>query len=97
MLHHTVLFRWKPVTPPERQAELGRKLVALKGVVPEIRAIHAGPNLDASASEWPFVLLVVVDDLPALKRYLDHPAHQAVAKEVAAARDARLAADLEVN
>ena len=96
MIHHTVLFRWKPGTPPERQAELARKLEALQGVVPEIRAIHAGPNLDASASEWPFVLLVLVEDQAALKRYLAHPAHQAVAKEIAEVREARMASDLDV-
>jgi hypothetical protein len=96
MLHHTVLFRWRPGTTPERSAQLARRLEALQGVVPEVRAIHAGPNLDASASEWPFVLLVIVEDQAALQRYLAHPAHVAVAKEIAEVRVARLAADLEV-
>lgn len=97
MIHHTVLIRWKRETSVERQSELAAKLRALKSVIPEIRSIHTGPNLDANAVEWPFALLVVVDDLAALKRYVDHPAHQAVSKEVSAARDARLAVDLEVG
>lgn len=97
MLHHTVLIRWKRETSAERQAELAAKLRALKDVIPEIRAIHTGPNLDPNAPEWPFALLVVVEDLAALKRYIDHPAHQAVSKEISAARDARLAVDLEVS
>lgn len=97
MIHHTVLFRWKPATTPEAQCALAGKLLALQGVVPEIRSIHTGVNRDPdSAKDWPFVLLVVVDDLAALQRYLVHPAHQAVAHEVAAAREARLAVDLEV-
>ena len=98
MIHHTVLIRWKKETTPERQCELAGKLLALKGVIPEIRAIHTGPNRDPEAvKEWPFVLLVVVDDAAALKRYVEHPAHQAVAKELAAAREGRVAVDLEVG
>ncbi|HEU4763377.1 MAG TPA: Dabb family protein [Gemmatimonadales bacterium] len=97
MLHHTVLIRWKPETSPQAQCELAGKLLALKGVIPEIRSIHTGVNKDPSThKEWPFVLLVVVDDLAALKRYIDHPAHQAVGAELAAAREGRLAVDLEV-
>lgn len=97
LIHHTVLIRWKPSTSAERQQELAGKLGALKGVIPEIRAIATGPNLDPDgAKEWPFVLEVQVDDLAALKRYIDHPAHVAVAQELREARDARLAIDLEL-
>ena len=97
MIHHTVLLRWKPTTTPETRRHLAGKLVALQGVIPEIRAITTGANLDpGSAHDWPFVLEVQVDDLAALKRYIDHPAHIAVAKELRDARDARLAIDLEV-
>lgn len=97
MIHHTVLLRWKPTTTAERQRELEAQLVALKHSIPEIRTITTGPNLDPeSATEWPFVLEVQVDDLAALKRYADHPAHLAVVKELQEAREARLAIDLEV-
>lgn len=96
MIHHTVLFRWKPATTPETQCLLAGKLLALKGVIPEIRAIATGVNRDPdSAKEWPFVLEVQVDDLAALKRYSDHPGHVAVARELRDAREARLAIDLE--
>jgi hypothetical protein len=97
MIHHTVLLRWKPTTTVATQRDLAAKLVALKGAIPEIRTITTGPNLDPdSAGEWPFVLEVRVDDLAALKRYTDHPAHMAVVKELREAREARLAVDLEV-
>lgn len=98
MIHHTVLFRWKPTTTPETQCGLAGKLLALRGVIPEIRTIATGVNRDPdSAKEWPFVLEVQVDDLAALKRYVDHPAHLAVAKELREAREARLAVDLQVG
>jgi hypothetical protein len=97
MIHHTVLLRWKSTTSVDTQRELAAKLVALKGAIPEIRAIATGPNLDPdSAVEWPFVLEVQVEDPAALKRYSDHPAHMAVVKELREAREARLAVDLEV-
>lgn len=98
MLHHTVLIRWKPATTPEAQCALAGKLLALKGIVPEVRAIHTGPNRDPDGrTEWPFVLLVVVDDADALRRYIDHPAHLAVARELVAAREARMAVDVVVD
>ncbi|MGH7532622.1 MAG: Dabb family protein [Gemmatimonadales bacterium] len=98
MLHHTVLIRWKPETTPEVQCALAGRLLALQGVVPEIRAIHTGANRDPDGrTDWPFVLLVIVDDLDALQRYIDHPAHQAVARELAAAREARMAVDVTVR
>jgi len=97
MIHHTVLFRWKPTTSPETQCQLAGKLIALKDQIPEVRAIATGVNKDLdSVKEWPFVLEVQVDDLDALKRYTDHPAHQAVVKELREAREARLAIDLQV-
>jgi hypothetical protein len=97
MIHHTVLLRWKPTTTPETQRQLAGKLAALQSVIPEIRLIKTGVNKDPdSATEWPFVLEVQVDDLAALKRYSDHPAHQAVVKELREAREARLAIDLEI-
>lgn len=98
MIHHTVLFRWKSTTTLETQCQLAGKLLALKGSIPEIRAIATGVNKDPdSAKEWPFVLEVQVEDLDALKRYTDHPAHQAVVKELREAREARLAVDLQVG
>ena len=98
MIHHTVLFRWKPTTSPETQCQLAGKLLALNGTIPEIRTIATGPNKDPdSAKEWPFVLEVRVDDLDALRRYTDHPAHQAVVRELREAREARLAVDLEIR
>lgn len=97
VIHHTVLLRWKPTTTPETQCLLAGKLLALRGVIPEIRAIATGINRDPdSAKEWPFVLEVQVDDLDALKRYSEHPAHVAVAQELREAREARLAIDLQV-
>jgi hypothetical protein len=97
VIHHTVLFRWKPTTSPETQCQLAGKLLALKGEIPEINTIATGVNKDPdSVKEWPFVLEVQVDDLDALKRYTDHPAHQAVVKELREAREARLAIDLEL-
>ena len=97
MIHHTVLLRWKPTTTPETIRHLAALMEAMPRGIPEIRAISTGPNLDPESSkEWPFVLEVQVDDLAALKRYSDHPTHQAMVKELREAREARLAIDLDV-
>lgn len=97
MIHHLVLLRWKPTTTEATVRRLAGQLEAMRHAIPEIRLVKTGPNQDPdSAREWPFVLEVQVDDLAALQRYIDHPAHQAVVKELRQAREARLAIDLEV-
>lgn len=71
--------------------------MAMRGRIPEIRDLHWGPNLAPSAAEYSHVLTVVVDDMAAVGRYLEHPVHQeAVARHIAPIREARLALDVEM-
>jgi hypothetical protein len=69
----------------------------MKGRIPEIRSVAFGPNLADSRAEYTHALLVVVDDMAAVKRYVDHPHHVHVARTyLLPIREARLAIDLEV-
>jgi len=96
MVHHIVCFRFKPTTPAEPIAEAGAALLGMMGRIPEIRSVRWGRNLAPSAAEYSHVLAVAVDDMAALGRYLEHPAHQdIVARYIAPIRDARLAIDIE--
>lgn len=97
MIHHVVLFRWTPAATPEQVAAAGAALLGMKGKIPEVRAVAFGPNLAESRAEYTHALLVVVDDMPSVKRYVDHPHHVEVAKTwLAPIREARLAMDFEV-
>jgi hypothetical protein len=98
MIEHIVLFRFKPGTPHERIRQAAEALCAMRGQIPAIRAVRWSDNLTpASAAEYSHVLTVVVDDLPAVEAYLEHPVHLSVIKDyVAPIREARLAIDVEV-
>jgi Stress responsive A/B Barrel Domain len=97
MVHHIVCFRFRDGTPPEQIRAAGDALRDLQGRIPEIRAIRWGPNLAASAGEYSHVLTVALEDMPALARYLEHPAHLDVVERcLAPIRTARLALDIDI-
>lgn len=97
MIHHIVCFRFLPGTTNDQIAAAEAALLGMAGRVPEIRSIHWGPNLAPSVGEYSHVLVVAVDDMPAVLRYAEHPVHQQVVTEfIAPIREARLALDVEV-
>jgi hypothetical protein len=97
MIHHVVLFRWNASATPDQVADAGAALLAMKGKIPEVRRVAFGPNLAESRTEYTHALLVVVDDMAAVKRYVDHPHHVEVAKTfLLPIREARLAIDFDV-
>ena len=97
MIHHVVLFRFNDGVSEAQVAELRAKLLGLAGVIPEIRRIAFGPNLAAGAAEWRHALVVELDDMAAVQRYAEHPAHvDVVQRTLAPIRAARLAVDVEV-
>lgn len=98
MIHHVVLFRWKPDTTPAQLASAEHALRGMVGRIAEIRALHYGPNLGPSQAEYPWALLVVCDDMAAVERYAAHPVHvDVVQSAIAPIREARLAIDFEVG
>lgn len=97
MIHHVVLFRWIASATPEQVATAGSALLGMKGKIPEVQSVAFGPNLAESRTEYTHALLVVVDDMDAVKRYVDHPHHVHVAKTyLLPIREARLAIDFDV-
>jgi hypothetical protein len=99
MIHHIVLFRFAAHTTADQLRAAGDALRAMRGRIPEIRDLHFGPNLaPESAIEFSHVLVVVCDDMAAVKRYGEHPLHvETVATWVAPIRSVRVAVDLEVG
>jgi hypothetical protein len=97
MIHHVVLFRFNDGVTDAQVAEAGAALAGLAGRIGEIRRIAFGRNQAAGAAEWPWVLVVLLDDMDAVERYAAHPAHVDVVQRVLAPiRAARLAVDVEV-
>jgi hypothetical protein len=97
MIQHIVLFRFKDSATPGQIVEARAALLAMKRGIPEIQAVHFGPNLGPSVKEYSHVLMVECADMEAVQRYLDHPVHrQTIDRYITPLREARLAADLEV-
>ena len=98
MILHLILIRFRPGTEPARIARAFEGMLTMRGKIPEIRELSWSPNLGPSADEYSHVLRVTLDDMDAVQRYLDHPAHRAaVAEHLSEIREARLAVDIEVN
>ena len=92
-----MLFRWTSSATQGQVAAAGAALLGMLTKIPEIHAVSFGPNLAESRAEYTHALLVVVDDMAAVKRYVDHPHHVEVAKTfLLPIREARLAIDFEV-
>ncbi len=98
MIHHIVQFQWKPEATAEQVAAVGAGLLAMRGRIPEIRDVRFGPNLVEEAVPYSHVLVVVCDDMAAVRRYIAHPVHQeTVAQYTRPIMQSRLAADLDVG
>jgi hypothetical protein len=97
MIHHIVCFRFTPGAPADRIAAAGQALLAMRQQIPDVRDVRWGKNLAPSSGEYSHVLTVVVEDMAAVGRYLEHPVHKdVVARYIAPIREERLAIDVEV-
>lgn len=75
MITHVAVFRWKPGTDV---ADVAAFAAALDEMVPRIAAIRGyrhGPDIDANDGTWDYAVVAEVDDVEALRAYLEHPAH----------------------
>jgi hypothetical protein len=98
-LRHVVAWTLAATDPAERAeqaAEVARRLLALDGVVPSIRAISAGPNVAYADVNADVAVVIDVDDLAGLEAYQTHPAHQEAAGYIRSVVASRLSVDFEV-
>lgn len=80
----------------EQAAEVARRLNALMGVVPELRAVTAGANVAHPDTNWDVTLVADVDSLDALEAYQVHPAHKEVGAYIKSVVVSRVAVDFEI-
>ncbi len=78
MIKHVVLFKFKQGASEARFTELEARMKALPGQIPEIRSYELGLDVARSERSYDFALVSAFDDMEALKRYQEHPAHQEV-------------------
>lgn len=92
-LEHIVLFRLKPETTAAQEAELIRRLRALKDQIPGIIELTAGRNVRDVSHGYTVGLIVRLRDLDALEAYRAHPAHQEILRYIEEVTETRLAVD----
>ncbi|MFD6420054.1 Dabb family protein [Streptomyces sp. NPDC060194] len=81
MIRHLVLFKLNDgVSRDEERVAAGVKAFEeLDGLIPELRAWECAWNITERDIAYDFAINSAVDDLDALARYIQHPAHQAAA------------------
>jgi hypothetical protein len=98
MIHHIVLFRFKPGTTGQAIDAMKSALLAMPRQIPDIRWIDFGVNQAPGSTEYSHALVIGFDDMAAVLRYGDDAHHKAVIAEfIAPIREARLAVDVEVG
>ena len=104
MIAHIVLFRLRPdVSLEDRRAVLGAWATALKDI-PVIRRARVGRRVRIGRSyesltrlDFPYAAVIEFDNMEALRVYLDHPAHEAMATRLFAAIEDTLIYDFEIT
>ena len=105
MIAHLVLLQPRPdLTEEQRQAAL-ETLKRAAADVPEIRSFRLGRRVkhglpgyeQRMAQDYEFALIIEVDDVAALTRYLKAPAHRALGDLFSTATAAALAYDFDMT
>ncbi|MEU0660241.1 Dabb family protein [Streptomyces lavendulocolor] len=81
MIRHLVLFKLNDGVRRDepRVAEAVKAFEELGGIVPELRFWECAWNITDRDIAYDYAINSAVDDRDALKRYIEHPAHQAAA------------------
>ncbi len=82
MLHHIVMFRFKPDTEDAQIAALEKMLDALPDQIIEIQLYEYGRDVVRSDRSYDFALVSGFANLEAMQRYQVHPEHQKVIAHV---------------
>lgn len=82
MIRHVALFRWREGTTPDQVAAVRAGLDRLPAEVPSLRAYAHGPDLALGEGRWDYAVVADFDDAPGYVEYVDHPAHDAVRREL---------------
>ncbi len=94
MIKHIVLVRFKAGTERKEIERIIDGLRGLPGIIPEIRDYEVGEDVVRSPRSFDLAVIGRYDDLEALKRYQDHPAHVPLATSLRAAAEQMVAVDL---
>ena len=100
MIRHIVMWQLKDEaegkSKQENAAIIKKSLEALEGIVPELRSIKVGINMQGTPeNNFDVVLNCTLDDLDALSAYQVNPEHQKVVAYIVKVVSARVCVDCE--
>ena len=104
MIAHLVLFRPKPGLTDADRAIIADALTSAASAIPSIRRFRVGRRIrhglpgyeQAMREDYEYVVMIEVDDVEALKAYLQHPSHVAFGRHFTQSAAAALAYDYEI-
>lgn len=100
MIRHIVMWQLKDEaegkSKQENAAIIKKSLEALEGIVPQLRSIKVGINMQGTPeNNFDVVLNCTLDDLAALSAYQVNPEHQKVVAYIVKVVSARVCVDYE--
>ena len=98
MIRHIVLFKLKRLESFKAKMEIMQRfksaLEALKDIIPELKSIEVGINVN-SAEDYDVALVTVFDNMHDLSVYANHPEHLAAAAIIKDVKEGRACVDYE--
>lgn len=96
MIKHVVMWKLTKNSIMNRKKIIDL-LSGLPGVIRDLNSLETGENFNASPFAFDLVLITTHSDLPALKRYQNHPDHIAVAEHIKTLTVERAVVDFEYD
>ncbi len=84
MLRHVVMFSFTEETTEETKEAIREGLMALPGIIPQIRSYRVGRDAGLTPGNYDFVVVGDFDDPAGFLTYRDHPAHVQIIKDLIA-------------
>ena len=104
MIAHVVLFRERAGVTIEDRRALARALEQAHRQIPSVRRFlvgrrvrHGRPYEEAMTQDFGYAAVVEFDDVDGLKAYLNHPAHEDLARLWASLSETTLVYDYEMR
>ena len=82
MINHVVLLKFKADVSDADVENLEKSLDDLPNKIHEIHTYEFGRDVVRSPRSYDFALVALFANVPAVERYLEHPAHRPVAKKI---------------
>lgn len=97
MIKHIVLFKFKDIAGKDLLlADIKTELEQLCGIIPELKEIHAGININP-AEQWDLSLEAIVENKHDLDIYANHQAHQQIVRtKIAPFKEDRACVDYQI-